>query len=184
MEKHKHWRNSPDQWGLISRILHWVMAIIVIGMLGCGLYIDNLPDEPIKFLLINLHKGTGVVVLGLLVFRLLWRLSQPVPSLLQLPQPHLFLAKASVPVLYLVLFIMPISGIIMSQSFGYSINVYGWFTFPEIVSKNPAVGKLAAATHQIAGWLLIGLIGLHIAAALYHQFFRKDYLLTRMWRSK
>lgn len=184
MEKHQYWRNSADQWGIVSRILHWTMALLIIGMIIVGLYINSLPDIPFKFLLIGLHKSTGVIILGLVVFRLFWRLSQSVPTLPPMPQTHQFLAKASVPVLYLFLFIMPISGIIMSQSFGYSISVYGWFTFPEIVGKNPEIGKLAAATHQLAGWILIGLIILHIVAAFYHQFCRKDYLLTRMWRSK
>lgn len=184
MKKHKDWRNSPEQWGIISRILHWFMAIIILGMLGFGFYIASLPNMPLKFLLINIHKATGVVVLGLLAFRLIWRLSQPVPELRRLPQPHRFLAKLSVPVLYLVSFIMPLSGIIMSQSFGHSVNVYGCFVLPEIVGKNPEFGRLAAATHQIAGWILVLLISIHILAAFYHQFFRKDYLITRMWRSK
>lgn len=184
MEKYKYWGNSHDHWGIISRILHWAMAFIVIGMLGSGLYMADLPNIPFKFLLINIHKATGVVVLGLLVFRLLWRLSQPVPKLLRLPQPHQFLAKISVPVLYLVLFAMPLSGIIMSQSFGYPVNAYGLFTLPGIVGKSPEVGKFAAAIHQIAGWILIGLICIHILAAFYHQFCRKDYLLTRMWKPK
>lgn len=184
MEKHQSWRNSADHWGITSRLLHWGMALLIIGMIATGFYINNLPDVPFKFLLIGLHKSTGVIILGLLVFRVLWRLSQPVPALPSMSRLHQFLARASVPILYLALFIMPISGIIMSQSFGYSINVYGWFTLPEIIGKNPEIGKIAAALHQAAGWALAGLIILHFFAALYHQFWRKDRLLVRMWKSR
>ncbi|WP_032112908.1 cytochrome b [Candidatus Paracaedibacter symbiosus] len=184
MKTKRYWRNSVDQWGLISRLLHWLMAIIIIRMLAVGLYMSGLTNSPLKLSLINLHKATGVVALGLLVFRLLWRLFQTVPSVLRLPQPHQFLAKMSVPILYIVLFIMLLSGIAMSQTSGYPVSIYGWFTLPQFFPKNPEIAKLAFLTHKTTGWILIGLICLHILAALYHEFCRKDYLLTRMWKVK
>lgn len=184
MNKNSYWRNTIDQWGLISRLLHWGMALLIIGMLAVGLYMADLPNSDFKFFMYDLHKATGLIILLLLVFRLLWRFSQPVPTLTQLSRPHQFLAKMSVPVLYLVLLVMPISGIIMSQAGGYSINVYGWFTLIQIVNKNADIARNAVAVHQITGWVLMGLIILHILAALYHTLYLKDRLMVRMWRKK
>jgi cytochrome b561 len=84
--------------------------------------------------------------------------------------------------MYLVLFVMPLSGIAMSQAGGHPISVFGWLTLPEMIGKNPEIGKIAAIIHQTTAWILIALISVHILAAFYHQFCRKDYLLTRMWK--
>lgn len=182
MEKQRYWRNSFNQWGLASRLLHWGMAILILGMLSVGLYMVDLPNSPFKFSLYNIHKATGIVVLALLVFRLIWRLAQTVPTLTHLSKPHRFLAKMSVPTLYLVLFTMPLSGIIMSQAGGHPINVYGWFTVVQMVDKNPGMAMYAAIIHSITGWILIGLIIMHSLAVLYHAVCLKDRLLTRMWK--
>jgi cytochrome b561 len=182
MEEQRYWRNTDNQWGLVSRLLHWVMAIFIIGMLAGGLYMANLPNSPFKFELYGIHKAIGVFILLFLIFRFVWRISQTIPTLLRLPQPQQFLAKISAPFMYLVLFIMPLSGIAMSQAGGHPISVFGWATLPEMIGKNPELGKIAAVIHQTTAWILIALIIVHILAAFYHQFCRKDYLLTRMWK--
>lgn len=182
MEKQRYWRNTDNQWGFVSRLLHWGMAIFIIGMLAGGLYMASLPNSPFKFALYDVHKAIGVLILLFLIFRFIWRLSQKVPTLLRLPQPQQFLAKISAPIMYLILFIMPLSGIVMSQAGGYPINVFGRFTLPQMIDKNPELGKMAVAIHQTTAWILIAFIILHTLAAFYHQFCRKDYLLIRMWK--
>lgn len=181
MEKQQYWRNSSKHWGIVSRFLHWGMAFLVVGMLASGFYMASLAPAPFKFFLYGLHKAIGVGILGLLVFRLTWRLSQPVPKILSVSSFHQFLSKMSVPVLYTVLFLMPISGICMSQAAGYPIPLWKEYTLIQIIDKNPAVAQIAAAIHYFTAWLLITVLILHTFAAFYHHFYLKDSLLKRMW---
>ena len=169
-------RNDQNHWGLISRLFNWVMAFLIIALLYVGLYMADLPDSPDKFALYGLHKSFGVIALGLVILRIMWRLVTVTPEL----PDKLLLSKLSAPVLYLAMFTMPISGVVMSQAGGYPISIFNTLTVPTFIEKNPDLGKLAWQIHGYAGKVFIALICLHILAALYHQLFLKNNLLGRM----
>lgn len=169
-------RNDQNHWGLISRLFHWVMAFLIIGLLYVGLYMADLPDSPDKFALYGLHKSFGVIALGLAILRIMWRLVTVTPEL----PDKLLLSKLSAPVLYLAMLTMPISGVVMSQAGGYQISIFNTLTVPTFIEKNPDLGKLSWQIHGYAGKVFIVLICLHILAALYHQLFLKNNLLGRM----
>lgn len=182
MEKQQYWRNSSTHWGMVSRFLHWAMGVLVVGMLISGFYMSDLAPAPFKFFLYGLHKAIGVGILGLLVFRLGWRLSQNVPEILSVSPFHRFLSKMSVPVLYTLLFLMPISGICMSQAAGYPVPLWKDYTLIQLIDKNPTVAQFAATIHYFTACFLITVLILHTSAAFYHHFYLKDSLLTRMWK--
>ncbi len=169
-------RNDQNHWGLISKLFHWVMALLIIGLLYVGLYMADLPDSPDKFALYGLHKSFGIIVLGLVTLRIVWRLTNVTPEL----PDKLLLSKLSAPVLYLAMLTMPVSGIVMSQAGGHPISIFNTITVPTFIDKNPDLGKLAWQIHGYAGKVFIALICLHILAALYHQLFLKNNLLGRM----
>ncbi len=169
-------RNDQQHWGLISRLTHWLMAILIIGLLYVGLYMSDLPDSPDKFALYGLHKSFGVIALGFVTFRLIWRLMTITPDL----PDQLLLSRLSAPILYLAMITMPVSGLTMSQAGGHPVSIFGWYTLPTLIDKNPALGKLAWQIHGYAGKIFIALICLHILAALYHQLILKNNLLGRM----
>lgn len=169
-------KNDHNHWGIVSRLFHWVVALVIIGMLYVGLQMVDMPDSPDKFALYGLHKSFGIIALSLITLRLIWRLATLTPDL----PDRMFVSRLSAPVLYLAMITMPLSGIVMSQAGGHPISVFGWFTVPTFIEKNEALGKLAWQLHGLAGKIFIGLICLHILAALYHQLVLKNNLLGRM----
>lgn len=106
--------NEKDQWGLISRLFHWIGATLAVYMLAIGIYMDEYAVPPLKIEPYGYHKSIGFLFLFIIMLRLLWRFSQPIPSLTKMVNPINFLMKSSPYVLYFLLLAMPISGIIMS----------------------------------------------------------------------
>ena len=178
-------KNTRNTYGIITRLLHWSMAIIIIGLLALGLYMEGLPRSEEKFELYGLHKSFGVLVLGLFVLRYLWRLSNTVP---QLPNHLSSLEKLAAHLghyaLYGMMLLMPVSGILMSGYGGYPISFFGLFELPKLVSPNKELGGLFNQVHMYLGWAMIGLVSAHIGAAFWHLLYHKDRVMQRMVRGK
>jgi cytochrome b561 len=175
-----HWRNTKESWGRLSRGLHWLMAPLVLGMLGIGIYMTSLPPSDQKWMFYGWHKSFGIVVLALVVIRLSWRLTQTTPSLAQLDHWQVQLAKINHYLLYLLMFIMPLSGAVMSQAGGHPVKFFEYWTLPTLITQNPLVALMARQIHGWAGYLFLALIAIHVGAALYHHFILKDKILKRM----
>jgi len=173
-------KNTENSYGLIARILHWVISFSIIGLICVGFFMSSMESSPEKFELYGMHKAFGVIVLSLIVFRIIWRLCDNVvlpPS--GLPQMIRLAAKSGHFLLYVFMLIMPISGIMMSRFGGHDIPVFGLFVIPAFEKK----GELATIFHTIhvtAIWGFIAVIIMHIGAAFYHHFIRKDNVLMRM----
>lgn len=174
-------KNSENQWGVISRFIHWLSAILILGSLIGGFYMMNFADKTIQGPLIFIHKSVGVLFLGLLIFRFIWRQMNAIPTI---PDTSFsILSRLSVPVLYLSMLSMPLSGILMSQAAGYPVSFFGLFTLPTLLSKSPELGKSLKMVHQYSAFILIGLIAIHAAAALYHHYVLKDSVFLRMLKN-
>ena len=174
-------RNTSDSFGAIAKIFHWLIALGIIGMLTVGLIMVDMDPSPTKKILYSLHKSTGVVILFLVILRLTWRLLNPVPQLPSSLRPwHHHLAKLSPFALYTLMFMMPFSGFTLSEAAGYPIVVYNLFTIPNILPKNLEVAKNAVMVHKYGGFALIGILILHVSAALYHHFILKTNILRRI----
>jgi len=174
-------KNNFDSFGSVAKIFHWVMALCVFGMLAVGLVMTDMGSSPEKTKLYGLHEATGVVVLLLAILRLTWRFLNSVPRLPGSLRPwHHRLSRLSPLVLYALLFLMPLSGIILSQAAGYPVVVYDLFSLPNILPKNLALSKVALMVHQYGAFTLMGVLGLHASAALYHHFILKTNVLRRM----
>lgn len=174
-------RNTINAFGVIAKGFHWIIALCIIGMLTVGLIMVDMPPSPTKMTLYALHKSTGVVILLLVILRLTWRLLNPVPELPSSLHPwHHKLAKLSPLSLYTLMFLMPLSGFTLSETAGYPITVYNMFTLPMFLPKNPEVSKTAVMIHQYGGFAFIGVLVLHVSAALYHHFILKTNVLKRM----
>ncbi|MBW8309632.1 MAG: cytochrome b [Candidatus Paracaedibacteraceae bacterium] len=169
-------KNDINSWGIVARLFHWISAFLLIGLLYVGLIMVDMVNSPEKFDLYRYHKSLGILVLGLIIMRLMWRWINITPTL---PTPGLA-SRLSAPVLYMLMLIMPVSGMIMSQAGGHPISFFGWFNVPILLEKNPSIGKLAWQIHGYTGKILIGVIALHFMAAFYHQWILKNNLLRRM----
>lgn len=174
-------KNTENSYGSIAKILHWVIGLFIICLIAVGFIMSSMDPAPEKFELYGMHKAFGVIVLCLVAIRILWRITnatvqatEGVPPILQLA------AKAGHLLLYIFMLVMPISGVLMSRFGGYPISVFEIFTIPAASEKSPELAKLFHATHGYAAWGFVILITVHILAALYHHFIRKDDTLVRM----
>jgi len=174
-------KNTSERFGWIALLLHWVMAIMIIGMLCLGLYMAGLRLSMEKLKLIGWHKEIGACVLGLVAIRLIWRLVNIIPPLPEsMPMWQRLAAHASHYALYGFMFTMPVSGWLMSSAAGFPVSVFGWFTLPNLINQNEEARKLFLSIHTWLSYALIATIAAHIAAALYHHFITKDNILRRM----
>ena len=170
-----------DTYPLAMRILHWLIALLIIGLLAVGFIMTSLDrDSQWHGTLYHLHKSFGVTVLALAVVRLALRLTLPVPPLPSvIPAVERFLAHAGHWALYLFMFLMPVSGWIMSNSFGQPATWFG-FSLPRIVTTDRVRGALASDIHYYGAWTLILLLAGHISAVLFHYLRQRVNLLRRM----
>lgn len=174
-------KNSSERYGAIARIFHWVMALAIFGMLAVGFIMTDLPMNPDKFRVYGIHKSVGALILIAALLRLLWRLINLVPPLpAHMPLWERLGAHGSHIALYILLFIMPLSGWLMSSAAGFPVSVFGWFTLPNLIAPDKALQELLVEVHELLAFAIIGLVTLHAAAALKHHFIDKDNVLRRM----
>ena len=169
------------QYTATAKSLHWLMAVMLFGLLALGLYMTDLPLSPEKLKLYSWHKWAGVTVFLLLLFRLLWRLKNPPPPLPEsMPKALQLVAHAGHFGLYALMFAIPLSGWLMSSAKGFQTVYFGVLPIPDLIEKNKELGHLLAEVHETLSWLFIILLVGHIAAALKHHFIDKDDILIRM----
>jgi cytochrome b561 len=181
-------RNSRTHWGIVSQGVHWITAVLVVAMIVIGLIMVDLPLGVRKLELYALHKSVGVVILALTAARLVWRLSGTRPLLLGALRPYERVLAHGVHIsFYVVLVAMPLTGWLMSSASNFSVNVFGLFTLPNLVAPDKALADVFEAAHYWLGWVLVGLLALHVAGALKHHFFLGNDTLRRMipgWRRR
>ncbi len=159
-----------EDYNLVAKILHWVMALMIISLLAVGIYMHELPKEDaLKPTLYILHKASGMVVLFLVLVRLLWRLTHKPPSLNRYSSLVKKAATISHFALYVLMFAIPLSGFLMSTAGGHAVSFYGLFEFPLLFDKNKSLGEIFSETHEILAFLMMGILLLHVAGAIKHR---------------
>ena len=175
--------NTKTAYGWVAILLHWIMALAIFGMFGLGLYMVELTyyDAWYKGSL-DLHKSIGILLLGLLLIRTLWRWINISPdsadehaSKFEVTSAHLVHLG-----LYLLMFTLMISGYLISTADGRGIMVFEAFTVPAIPFSVDNQEDIAGDIHEILAWVLIVLAGVHAIAAIKHHFINKNKTLVRM----
>lgn len=173
-------KNTEDSFGFLMRFFHWVVGLMIIALLAVGFYMTGLENSPGKFQLYGMHKSFGVTVLALIVFRLIWRLSNIMPKPLKtMPAWKVTGYRIGVFFMYIFMLAMPISGILMSLYSGYNISIFGLCSISSF-GKNLALAKIFHNMHHYAGYGFAAVICMHSFMALYHHFIVKDRALLRM----
>jgi cytochrome b561 len=168
------------------RILHWVMAVIIIGMIGLGITIMSLPDnDPMGDVLLWWHKSFGMLVLLLVGARLLIRFRSVIPALPRgISQLEARAAHAAHVAMYALMLLVPLTGYAMSSVFTQSDGVFFFgILLPELLPKNDAWFPVLEEAHHFLAFTLLGLVVLHAAGALKHRFLdrgREEDVLSRM----
>lgn len=175
--------NSVDRFGWVTRLIHWVMAVLVLAALPMGLWISEMEVSLASLKYFGLHKTLGVSVLVLILFRIGWHLVTPPPR----PLSHGVLwqdglARSVHLAFYVLLVAMPLSGWVASSATGIDTVIFERLTLPRIAPESERWEEVGFVVHGLIGRLLIALIILHIAGALYRAIVLRDGTLARMIR--
>jgi cytochrome b561 len=167
-------------YSLIARTLHWLMAALILFQLPLGVVISR-GSGPLHDWLYNLHRSIGALIIPLVVVRLAYRLMHPPPPL---PDDMPLLQRQAALLthwgLYALLLVQPFVGWIATSAFPAPIPVFGLFVLPSIWPPDRVLSDRLFVLHGAIGASIAALAALHIAAALYHHFWRKDEVLMRM----
>ncbi len=169
-----------------SRVLHWVMAVLILAMLFVGVGMAASVSDRYN-LLVSIHKPIGIAVLILVVIRFLNRLiNRPPPLPASMPVIQRLAAHASHIVLYALMFVLPLVGWGMLSAGGYPIVLFGSLQLPPILPKGAALYAALRESHTILAYLLFLTVVVHLMAALFHGLIRRDGVLESMasWRSR
>jgi cytochrome b561 len=178
------WRNTQDGYGLVSITLHWLVALAVTGLFVLGLWMVELgyyhrwyqraPD---------IHKSVGVLLFGVMLARFAWRNSNPRPEALGSAMQRKLAAWVH-RMLYALLYLLMLSGYLISTADGRGIPVFGLFSVPASISGLQNQADIAGKLHEWLAFALIALTTLHALAALKHQLVDRDQTLKRMLNLK
>ena len=170
-----------QDWNGGTKLIHWTFVVIILTMAILGLTMDDIGSPATKSTVIAFHKSLGLTALALAVIRLVWRLvSKDPPKIASIPTWQHFIAKLTHAMLYVFLFLMPLSGWAMTSAKGYPIRWFNLFNVPALTAKNPQLADLAHEIHETSFWILTALIVMHVGAAFYHHIFQQDATLKRM----
>lgn len=165
-----------------AKALHWITALAVLGLLGLGLWMTDLPLGFTKLYTYNWHKWIGLTVLVLTVGRLLWRWRHPPPPLPgAVARWQAVLAPIAHWALLALLLAMPLSGWLMSSAAGVSVFWFGYVPLPDLVPRDPGLFEALRTTHYILSRVLMAVLALHVAAVVHHDLLRSDGVFRRMW---
>lgn len=191
-----------NRYTKIAILLHWLIALSIFGMFALGWFMSELPKEAPKQIAydlfdwgvytwelakeasprafyFNLHKSIGVTILALIVIRILWRITHKPPAMLTSYKAwEKKAATGAHHLLYLLMFALPVSGLIMTVASKYGLK---WFGIKMIAgTDNKALREIFMPTHEIVGIILLAIIAIHIIGALKHKFIDKDDTMKRM----
>ena len=177
------WRNSNSTYGLVSIALHWLVALAVFGLFGVGLWMVGLDYYSGWYRTApDLHKSVGILLFVVMLGRVVWRfLSPPPPAPANHGAATRLASKAGHAFLYLALFVLMLSGYLISTADGRGIPVFGLFEVPATLTSIPDQADIAGVVHEYLAWALVIFAGLHALAALKHHFIDRDATLVRMF---
>jgi cytochrome b561 len=173
----------------VAVVLHWLLALGILGLLVIGLAMTQLPLTPMmQFSLYQLHKSLGVTVLLLVILRLIWRLlHRPPPMPDTMPRFEKRAAEITHVFFYFLMLGLPFSGwaLVSASVFNIPTVLYGIIPWPNMpvlsnLSNKAPVEATLKALHAYGAWLLLAVLALHVGAVLRHQFILRDDVLRRM----
>jgi cytochrome b561 len=169
----------------VAIVMHWLLALAILGIFVVGLYMADLPFSPQRLKLYNWHKWAGISFLVLTVLRLLWRVTHRPPTLpaaitQAMPAWQTRAYHATHHLMYALFFAVPLIGWAYSSAAGFPIVLFGQIALPDLLPADKALAELIKPLHELAAWSLVVLAALHMAAALKHHWIDRDGLLLRM----
>jgi cytochrome b561 len=185
------WGNSSSRYGAVAMTLHWLLAAMILFMLGLGLFMTSLDEtDPRTFPLFQLHKSIGLTILTLAVARLAWRLANPIPALpVEISPRERITSRVVHALLYVLMIAIPLMGWATVSAAALAVPTvwFGLFEWPHLWfladlprARKQVIDSQLATTHAALAFSLVALVVLHAAAALKHHFKDRNDVLKRM----
>lgn len=178
-------RNTASSWGWPARLLHWAMALTIVGTWILGKQMVDVPDTELmrKLELYQLHKSIGVTLWLLALLRLAWRLANPTPLLpAGLPAWQRHAAGVSHLLLYVLLIAIPVTGYLMvsASPLGIPTIIFDTLPLPHVLAPDGGLEATLKAVHEALGNVLAVLVLIHVGAALKHLLAGQRRIVARM----
>jgi cytochrome b561 len=175
-------RNAKDDYGLIAKVLHWLIAVCMIGLIPIGWYMSGLSDERLLYWrLLDLHEAIGLSLFIIVPIKLVWRMFSPNPRpLRELSRWERRAARIVHELFVIAIVIIPVTGFLFVASNGEAVKLYGAITIPDIGRLPANVRDMLSEVHYYASYGCAALIAVHILAALKHRFVDLNDSLGRM----
>lgn len=175
-----HWQDSPERYGLVSRLLHWAMAAILLWQFGGMILRMILGRTPLMAFWVGSHQSVGLLLLGLVAMRLAWAWANRARRPAHEASVIGLAARIGHGLLYALMVVIPALALLRAVGSGRGLAFFGW----QIIERGgPRVDWMVAPANLMHGrlaWLLLALIVGHVAMALLHHFVWRDGLLLRM----
>jgi len=173
-------KSDVKNYNPLTRAIHWLSAIVVIAMFGVGLWMVDLSYYSEWYRTApHWHKSIGLLMAGLTLFRIVWKIVTPSPSV-EGHRLEIVGAKLAHLAMYALLFVLFASGYLISTEDGRGIDVFNWFAVPSMGALFENQADVSGQVHFYAAWVLIILAAVHAIAAFKHHFINKDNTLRKM----
>ena len=175
-------KNTAAEYGWIAIVIHWVMALTILGMFCLGWYMVELTYyDALYRTLPFVHKSIGILLACLFLFRFIWKLINPSPNpVTGQSQLEQVAAKVMHWAFYFLITLIVMSGYLISTADGSGISVFDVIKIPATITGIPEQEDNAGILHKILTYTLISMAALHASAALKHHFINRDQTLRRM----
>jgi len=174
--------NTTRTWGAVARAFHWGLGAAIIGMIAYGWWMNHFPARADRFFYRSIHADIGYLVLLFTALRLIWKVANPTPALPgSTPVWERVLARFNQWSLYALTIL--VAGLGWAHSGAHKpdyADFFGLFRVPQFTVENRAASRFYEHWHIYIAYALLALIALHVLAALYHRFIKKDGVLERM----
>lgn len=174
--------NTQGRYTRTAKVLHWLVFALLVAQYAIGWTMPHIGRNTPVTTLISLHFSIGVLILGVIIVRLIWRVIHGEPaSEAGVPSWQVNSARVVHWLLYLLLLVVPLLGWLNASYRGMPLTLFGLVHVPQLVGDHAAGWGWTGDIHMlVAEYAILPLVGLHVASALYHYFIRHDRVLQRM----
>lgn len=169
-----------QRYGAVAMALHWAVAAMIVAQYFIAEAAEELPRGVEQIEMYALHKSLGMTVLLLALVRIAWRFVQAPPPPVPMAAWQTRASQVAHWGLYALLFALPLSGWMYSSAENFPVSVWGVVQLPDLVAPSESLADLLHEVHEVLFFVLLAVAGLHVAAALKHQFLDGDGVLLRM----
>lgn len=171
---------SRSEYDIVAKILHWLILLLLIAQYAIGSIMPHIGRKTLDEGWVAWHLSVGASILFFILVRLIWRLLHPVPQLQTLATWERGAASFVHWALYSLVLVMTLLGWAAANARGWQVHLFGAVTLPQVAPNGSPWGHEAGDIHNIVVYVLLGFIVLHVAAALYHYFIKRDRVVARM----